>query len=211
MSTPLNPQPQDRAQRLAALDLTIEDLLTSVRSGISARRTATRNHPRAFGGWLDYGERVASLREGLLPRGWTRSEPNGVCLVVHPDQRFAIMTALGTSGTGTDAPVTTRRPRGGTTERVVRINGQLEFALDPGPQVPPMPGGPAMSTWALLVHEDEHEIRSELSLARHMSAEGYIDEWVERIPLPAIRINDLIDDIDNGQADTDHDFDVPER
>lgn len=211
MSEQLNPQPEDPAQRLTRLDLRVADLLICVRAGIAARRTATSNHPRAFGGWLDYGERVATLAEIHAPRGWTRREPNGMCLVVHPEQRVAIMTALGTAGTGTSAPVTTRRPRGGTTEKVVRINGQLEFDL--GPQVPSTPANPLpMPTWVLLVHEDEHEVRSELSLARHMSEEGYIDDWVDRIPLPAIRINDLLDDTgDDDPPEAGHDFDVTER
>ena len=211
MPEQLNPQPEDSAQRLARLDLRAEDVLICVRAGIAARRTATSNHPRAFGGWLDYGERIATLRETLILRGWTKREPNGMCLVVHPDQRFAIMTALGTAGTGTTAPVTTRRPRGGTTEKVVRINGQLEFDL--GLQAASAPANPTeMPTWVLLVHEDDHEVRSELSLARHMSEEGYIDEWVDRIPLPAIRINDLLDDTGDGdEPDTGPVFDVPER
>lgn len=112
MSQVLSPQPEDASRRLARLDLTVEDMLTAVRAGVAARRTATRNHPRAYGGWLDYGERVATLRETLVPRGWTAPEPDGICLVVHPDQRLAVMTALGTSGTGTATPVTTRRRRG---------------------------------------------------------------------------------------------------
>lgn len=211
MSTELNVQPEDPAQRLARLDLTVEDLLTCVRAGIAARRTATSNHPRAYGGWLDYGERVAMLADIHAPRGWTKREPNGMCLVVHPEQRFAIMTALGTAGTGTGAPVTTRRPRGGTTKKVVHINGQLE--LDLGPQVPSTPANPVtMPTWVLLVHEDGSEVRSELSLAQHMSEEGYIDDWVERITLPAIRINDLLEDTsdEDDQPGAGHDFDVTE-
>ena len=214
MPEQLNEQPQDLAQRLARLDLRVDDLLTSVRAGVAARRTATSNHPRAFGGWLDYGERIATLREILTLRGWTKREPNGMCLVVHPDQQFAIMTALGTAGTGTGAPVTTRRPRGETTEKAVRVNGQLELDLNLGrsPQVlKARANPPAMSTWVLLVHEDENEVRSELSLARHMNDEGYIDDWAERIPLPAIRINDLVDDAGDDEPDSGVEFDVPER
>lgn len=211
MSEQLNPQPESPAQRLARLDLRMDDLLTCVRAGVAARRTATSNHPRAFGGWLDYGERIATLREILIMRGWSKREPNGMCLVVHPEQRFAIMTAPGTAGTGNiGAKVTTRRARGPATEKVVHTNGQLE--LDLGLTVPKAPADSlAMPTWVLLVHEDEDEIRGELSLARHMNAEGYIDDWVERIPLPAIRVNDLLDDTGDDEPDAGPEFDVPER
>ena len=213
MSEALNPQPEDAARRLAALDLAIDDVLIPVRVGAAARRTATRHHPKAYGGWRDYGERIASLRDQTAPRGWTAEEREGVCLTVHPDRRLAVMTALGNSGTGTDGPVSTRRKRGEVTEQVVRDNAQLEFELHVEPATPAL-RATLIPTWVLLVYVDREreEVRSELSLAKHMDEDGFIDVWLDRIPLPTITLNDTLGVDDDGEDPPGGvDFDVPER
>jgi hypothetical protein len=208
----LNPEPQDVAARLAALDLQIDDLLGPVRLGAAARRTATAHHPKAYGGWRDYGERVAGLRDQLADRGWTAEEVDGVCMTVHPNRRLALMTALGNSGTGTASPVSTQRKRGDTTEKVVRVNAQLAFDFEVD-EPPPALRETLMPTWVLLVHTDGDQVRSELSLARHMDEDGFIDAWLERIPLPIIQLNDTLDvsDDDEGGPASGIDFEVPER
>ena len=212
MTEALNPEPQDVTRRLAALDLTAEDLLVPVRLGAAARRTATGHHPKAYGGWRDYGERVAGLRDQLTDRGWTAEEIDGVCMTVHPTRRLALMTALGNSGTGTASPVSTRRKRGETTEKVVRVNAQLAFEFEVDEHTPAL-RQTLMPTWVLLVHTEGDQIRSELSLAQHMDEDGFIDAWLDRIPLPSIQLNDVLDvneDDDEGPAGG-VDFDVPER
>ncbi len=206
-SVAIDPEPSEVAPRLSALDLTVEDLLLAVRTGAAARRTATRHHPSAYGGWRDYGERVAALRDALAPRGWVPAEDEGVCLTVHPQRRLALMTALGSSGTGTRSDVSTLRKRGRVTERIVMVNGQIPLDLevvDPGARAPLMP------TWVLLVHGDQDEIRSELSLARHIGDDGFIDRWLDRIPLPVIRLNDFMDGTDPDEPPYEPDFDIPE-
>lgn len=206
----IDPTPEDCDARLRHLDLTTEDLLHAVRVGTAARRTATRHHPRAFGGWLEYGERTAGLRDGLSRKAWTPEEPDGVCLTVHPQRKLAIMSALGTAGTGTTEPVTTRRRRGETTERIVRVNAQLELALQLPEPKPVMRTG-AMPTYVLLVYADAESgaVRSELSFAKDIG-DGFIDEWLDRIPLPVIRLNDTLDIGDDDGQDP-PDFDLPER
>jgi hypothetical protein len=207
----LNPRPEDTAARLSRLDLTVEDVLGPVRAGVLARRTATASHPRAYGGWLEYGERTAALREGLAPRGWLPAELDGMCLVVHPEGRLAVMTALGNAGTGTNGEVTTRRARGVVTSQVVRVNAQLELELDLASPAPAT--APSRPTWVLLVHVEGDEVRSELSLPGSFSEEGYPGGWLDRIPLPTLRLNDLYDEHaadEDGWEDGGHDFDVPE-
>lgn len=212
MTEALNPEPRDIARRLAALDLTVEDLLQPVRLGAAARRTATANHPKAYGGWRDYGERVAGLRDQLADRGWTAEEVDGVCMTVHPTRHLALMTALGNSGTGTASPVSTRRKRGETTEKVIRVNAQLAFDFEIDESSPAL-RQTLIPTWVLLVHTEGDQIRCELSLARHMDEDGFIDAWLERIPLPSIQLNDVLDvhDDDDGGPAGGVDFDVPER
>jgi hypothetical protein len=119
------------------------------------------------------------------------------------------MTARGTTATGTTDPVTTLRKRGEVTKRIVAINGQLELDLRldddaadaPRPRLPP--------TWVLLVAPEADEIRSELSLAVHIDNDGYIDRWADRIPLPVVRLNDLLGPDDLGDPGA-PDFDIPE-
>lgn len=205
----IDPTPEDCNARLRDLDLVAEDLLHAIRVGTAARRTATRHHPRAFGGWLEYGERTAALRDGHSRKAWTAEELDGVCLTVHPQRKLAIMSALGTAGTGTGEPVTTRRKRGETTERIVRVNAQLELDLHIVERKPVMRTG-AMPTYVLLVYTDAEssEVRSELSLAKEIGG-GFIDQWLDRIPLPVVRLNDTLDfGDDDGQPP---DFDLPER
>lgn len=205
----IDPTPEDCNARLRDLDLISEDLLHAVRVGTAARRTATRHHPRAFGGWLEYSERTAGLRDGLSRTAWTPEELDGVCLTVHPQRKLAIMSALGTAGTGTGDPVTTRRKRGETTERIVRVNAQLELDLHLVEPKAVMRTG-AMPTYVLLVYTDaeSREVRSELSLAKEIG-DGFIEEWLDRIPLPVVRLNDTLDSGDDGQDPPD--FDLPER
>jgi hypothetical protein len=206
----IDPTPEDCNARLRELDLVAEDLLHAVRVGTAARRTATRHHPRAFGGWLEYGERTAGLRDGLSRKAWTPEELDGVCLTVHPQRRLAIMSALGTPGTGTREPVTTRRKRGETTERIVRVNAQLELDLHIVERKPVMRTG-AMPTYVLLVYTDAEsgEVRSELSLAKEIG-DGFIDEWLDRIALPVVRLNDALD-FGHDDSQDPPDFDLPER
>ncbi|MGQ7298035.1 hypothetical protein [Quadrisphaera sp. KR29] len=207
----LDPKPIDAQNRLRSLDLQVDDLLLAVRAGALARRTATSNHPRSYGGWKEYGERVAALRDALAPQGWKATEPDGVCLTVHPGGAWAIMTAQGTAGTGTAEPVTTRRSKGERTTKFVRANAQLELELD-------FPGStdvedlPPAATWVLLVYTDGDIVRSELSRAVKISDEGYINDWAERIALPVIRLNDVLSlDGDDDDGGRNYDFEVTEK
>lgn len=206
----IGPAPQDVSERLAALGLTIDDLLEPIRAGVAGRRAVTLHHPRAYGGWRDYAERIAALRDTLTPRGWYSQEDEGLCLTVHPEGLLAIWTALGDSGTGSSRPVSTRRKRGKVTEQLVRNNAaQLEFALGLETEKTTTPE-PKIPTWVLLVFIDQDEVHSELSLARHID-DGFIDRWADRIPLPVIRLNDILEQIDDDELPPpDVDVDVEE-
>jgi hypothetical protein len=211
MTQALIPNPNEvAAARLAQLDLTAPELLLAVRAGIGARRTATLNHPPSHGGQMDYGERIATLRETLVPKGWTRRNDRNMCFVDHPDRMLTVMTALGSAGTGTADPVTTQRSRGEVTRKVVRENAQLELDLQLDGLMPAPVVDESIPTWVLLVHPTDDEVRSELSKPWHISEEGYIDTWVERIPLPVVQVN-LLTDGSGEEEGRNHDFDVPER
>ncbi|MCU1624252.1 MAG: hypothetical protein JWL79_3097 [Frankiales bacterium] len=190
----LDPLPEDANTALAALGLVVDDLLQPIRAGIAGRRATTQNHPRSYAGWRDYGERTAALREGMALRGFRGEELEGVCLTVHPKGDFAIMTAPGNHLTGTGKlGVTTRRKRGKVTQAIVKENAQLQLELELGVTPTAAPAKPTkIPTWVLLVFIDEDEVHSEFSLAAGIGEDGFIDSWTSQIPLPVIRLNDVL-------------------
>jgi hypothetical protein len=209
----VDPAPESANEALSELGLDCEDLLQPIRAGIAGRRATTANHPRSYPGYRDYAERTASLRETLFAKRFFAAEEHSLCLTVHPQRAFAIMTALGNSATGTDrVDVTTRRRRGVVTVKIVHDNAglQMEFPLGLIPEAAPHPT--TIPTWVLLVFVDEDEVHSELSLARSIGEDGFIDSWIRRIPLPIITLDDTLtsgDEDDRGPEGPD--FDVTEH
>jgi hypothetical protein len=136
---------------------------------------------------------VAALREQLLPVGWTRTDERHYALVVHPDGTIAINIAAGDAGTGRpEANPSNKAPKGISTADAISINQQqLELDL-PVPDVPHVRGDGGPLTWFLLLHRASSELRAELSLPSHMSPDGRITHWQERIILTSIPLDDAV-------------------
>jgi hypothetical protein len=49
--------------------------------------------------------------------------------------------------------------------------------------------GADLATWLLLYHVTPGQIRSELSLAHGIDRRGHVSQWIERIILPAVRVD----------------------
>ncbi|MFD6778420.1 hypothetical protein [Streptomyces diastaticus] len=210
-------------EQLADLGLRAEYFDRTVRLGEDAREGATRDDANNAPGTLDYLARVRTLRETLrTEEGWLRYDPKQSPLAVNAEKTVAVGVLLGDARTGLPGNPQPRshRPAGVAKEALIARNQEL--ALFSLPPEPPRRGEAQLSddeyanlsTWYLLTFRYEArergivEIRSELSLPSSIGPRGKIDDWKQRILLPAIRFTKVFDYAD---AATDFDVSVEER
>jgi hypothetical protein len=179
--------PIERPSRLAELGLREEQLLEAVRRGQSARANCTLNHPLLYHGISAWAETINALRQVLLPDGWKRSENGNLPLTVNKTGNLAITVSTGDEATGRlDGNLSTKSSKGPRTADAVTVNAaQTTLFGDIRLRPEDLKDKGGMMTWILLFHRDNetHEVRSELSRPTNMNAEGYVDEWAERIIL----------------------------
>lgn len=177
--------PSDVVARLAQLGLVESDLRDPVHQGMLALSECTPNDPPLIPGITAWGRVVRSLREGLILKGWSRSDEGNYSLVISPEGTIAIATATGDEYTGDPlANPATKSIKGPRTQSAVEFNSQ-QLVLFPDFQ-PPASGDDGKATWILLQHFDnvKKEVRIELSLP--VSYSGRVDGWAERIILGSL-------------------------
>jgi hypothetical protein len=188
------PEPDAVLQRLAELGVPLEILLEAVRRGQLAGDFCTESHPRFYRGIVVYSEINGGLREQLAGLGWSFNDEDNIARAISPDGTVVVTGVAGNERTGLRSTphAQTQRPRREAGIRIVRRNSQLELEeLLPADE---RRDGDAVvvtgPTWFLLWYRTEDKIRSELSLARGVTAGGALLEWSERLILPGI---DLLD------------------
>ena len=171
--------------RLAQLGLVESDLRDAVHQGMLALSECTPNDPPLIPGITAWGRVVRALREGLIPKGWTRSDDGNYSVVINPVGSVAIAIATGDEHTGDPfANPATKSPKGPRTQSAVEFNSQ-QLVLFPD-FVPSISLDDGKATWILLQHFDhlKKEVRVELSLP--IGCSGRVDGWAERIILSAL-------------------------
>lgn len=185
----LHVEPLAIANALARLDLTEEPLLTAAKHGYLARTNCTANHPPLFPSFVAWGETVRALREQLAPSGWKRNDEKNYSRTLHPQGHIAIAVATGNEATGlAEGSPCTKSAKGPSTVDALEIN-RLQYCL-PGME----PTGPdneekQPTTWMLLVHHADNEIRAELSLPLEIGIDGRVSVWRERVLLRALPLD----------------------
>lgn len=177
------------ADRLAELGLKPEILDHALRGADAEARTYTELDPPNMQGMARYSRTVRLLREQLLPLGWTFDNPRNLARTVSPDRRVAIIATLGDAATGDpDGIPSTKYEKGvATAEAINRNFVQLMLPIDLGDEDPYDEAGEgATTTWVLLYHVTDTEIRAELSLPDSI-VDGHPATWLERIILGPIR------------------------
>lgn len=174
------------ADRLAELGLKPEMLELALLGADAEARTYTELDPPNMQGMARFSRTVRLLREQLVPLGWAYDNPRNLARTVSPDRRIAIIATLGDAATGYPELVpSTRYEKGVATAEAVNRNFlQLTLPFDLGDEEPTEDDG-GTTTWVLLYHVTDTEIRAELSLPDSM-VDGYIDTWLERIVLAPI-------------------------
>jgi hypothetical protein len=175
------------ADRLTELGLKAELLEFALRGADAEARTYTQLDPPNMQGMARYSRTVRLLREQLVPLDWSYDNPRNLARTVSPDRRVAIITTLGDAATGIPHVLPSTRYEKGiaTVEAVSRNFLQLTLPIDLGDEEPVDTEIEGTTTWVLLYHVSESEIRAELSLPDSM-VDGYIDTWTERLILPPI-------------------------
>ena len=177
--------------RLADLGLTEESLLRAVQRGNFAWKNCTPNHPPLFPGILRWAETVVALREELIPDGWQRSDEGNLPFTINKEGTVAVSVASGDEATGQpDKSPCTRSSKGPRTAKAVAVNhhqynlfGEIRLCPEDVAQLQDQ----KRMTWILLFHYDiaSSELRCELSRPLHISGEGIVDGWTERLILTA--------------------------
>jgi hypothetical protein len=188
MERPIRCEVDDVTARLATLAVTLPALQEPVWQGYLERMRLTPSHPKTYAGYVMWAETIATLRDVLRPLGWTPSSQHNFELVVNEAKKLAIAVVTGNDGTGLrDRHPSNKCPKGVITSNAITAN---QLALFPGMRAE-RGGDHQFPTWVLLIHNDETEMRSELSLPFAISEE-YITSWKERIILPALPYDDDI-------------------
>lgn len=180
------------ASALAKLGLTMEPLLIAISQGFLARMNCTKNHPPLFASFVAWGETVRALREQLATLGWNRNDEKNYSRVFHPELKIGIAVATGNEATGlADQTPYTKSAKGPSTVEALEVNRQQAW----------LPGFESIelktddeenqkrTTWILLIHHAENEIRAELSLPFDIATDGRISVWRERILLSALPLD----------------------
>jgi hypothetical protein len=192
------------ASRLAAMGLTEEFLTEATRYAYAEKERCTGNDARAAGGYAVWSKLLRFLRDGLLPRGWSKGALPELESVIHPSRSFQIVPSSGNWATGySDRMPATMNPKGRRTGDVIADNGQ--FTLDVVGSTREVK--PEMKTFFFLTYEDENkeEIRHELAIPTHMkigpkAKKGRIDEFGSRIILKPVPL-DIDADLDEGHEE----------
>ena len=192
MRTVLHAEPQTVAAALARLNLTEEPLRAAAMQGYLARTNCTANHPPLFPSFVAWGETVRALREQLAPAGWQRNDEKNYSRAVHPDGHVAIAVATGNDATGlaAESPCT-KSAKGPSTVEALEVNRLQAWlpGMEPPEQNVEDENKQQATTWMLLVHHADDEIRAELSLPLDIGIDGRISVWRERILLRALPID----------------------
>lgn len=152
----------------------------------------SRHSPtRIFFGYSMWAQTVAALRDNLRPDGWLKSDQGNYELTINSIGNLAIAVTTGDECTGlAHLSPSNKCPKGINTIDAISANNQFDLFAE---FLPPVIEKAGLSTWVLLIHLSDEEVRAELSLPSLIS-NGKIKAWKERIILPVIpREGDFID------------------
>ena len=178
----------DADDQLEQIGLLQSDLWSALYEGLRYKANLTPHDTNAVKGIGTWNAINRGLADTLVPKGWTRVEPNNFALTVHPNGSLAIAVLASDKATGMrEGPLPSNTyPLAGKLHmpRAIDLNRLLIYHQAHFSRVDSNWGSPPL-TYFLLHHiadVDTGEMRAELSLATGRS-EGSITDWHERIVL----------------------------
>jgi hypothetical protein len=203
--------------RLDALGLSAEGLRAAIEWAYTRHvADVTEDEPRNSPGMTMYLKLTGQLRRTLAVFGWRRDDSRNQAKTVHPLGIISIVVAGGDDNTGRFgegyADPCTVSQKGPTARRMVNNPRLFDVSELLGPR--PTTGADGAFLYYLLVHVDKylHEVRSELSQPLRVGRGGIVNEWAERISLPAIPFGDAeVVDVFDLPPTPIHEIDVQRR
>lgn len=197
---PLIYEDVDAVTRLAALGLTVEDLVSALEAGDAEARAWTEAAPPNMSGMARWGRTNEALRIGLAKKSkdWAYRNPRNLPLTINQPMGVALVATSGDGGTGDPkwSPCT-KYAKGVAVAEVVAQNEQLALFSDVDAEVGKALGAVAaisssLRTWIYLYRVTPEGIFSELSLPENITDDGYIDKWRERIIVAMYPFGDTV-------------------
>lgn len=177
-------KPAERYNALYALGVTEEILKTAILLGELERDNCTLHDPLCVPGIFAWSRCSRSVRDQLVPLGWTSVNDQNRALVVSPNGRVAIAAVSGDENTGNEnLSPNLKIPAGSATKRAVNANQPTLFQMHPTRDE--VAAGGKRQTWLLLRRPTADFIYAELSLPAAM-VDGKVVGWLERIILEPI-------------------------
>ena len=198
MRTIVHADPFSMITALEKLDLSVPILHRAVESGYLAKANATPNHPPLYPSFVAWGDTICSLRNELIPRGWSKTNERNWPRVIHPSGEIALTVATGNEHTGSpNFMPATKSTKGPSTIQAIEINRNQGWLPGFEPELDALEklDDEQPVTWILLGHFAQNEIRCELSLPISSNEEGRVVLWGERILLPSVPLDPEIVDI----------------
>ena len=123
MRTIVHADPFSMITALEKLDLSVPILHRAVESGYLAKANATPNHPPLYPSFVAWGDTICSLRNELIPRGWSKTNERNWPRVIHPSGEIALTVATGNEHTGSpNFMPATKSTKGPSTIQAIEIN-----------------------------------------------------------------------------------------
>jgi hypothetical protein len=197
------PGPADGFAYVGTQKIAIELTQRSISVGQHQRDLCDANHPKTSPNYLAWMETNAVFRRGLCDRQedkWTRNDEQNIPRVISPEGDVSITCAAGNQGTGLrDGKASTKRPRGPAGMSIInrtKVQVELVELLPEGERGDPVQVTDGM--YFLLWYRVKNVIRSEISLARAVNADGTLIDWARRTILPEFNLYE--DDGEGGDA-----------
>lgn len=197
---------EDPAGRLWALGrLKIEYFHEMIKAGEADRRTSTPNDATTAAGTRDYLGRVSASREVLIRElGWKRLNHLNMSLTINPEKTLAVSVARGDARTGQPGRPhpKTLRPLGEAKQSLVEQNLVLPEGLFDLPDKPDEVTVNAdelagLKSWFLLTRRVKIQGRvivyCEFSRPAGLDKQGRVDEWADRICMPEVEFEAVVD------------------
>ena len=159
-------------------DTNRQTLVEIVAVAVAARARCTADSPRSAGSFYAWAAATTRLRQVFRPQGWDIGNEDGIETVVNHERKLKIAVLSTDQGTAnSDRSPKNRTIKGPASEKVVRLNNQLELFT---PEEMGSTIESQYATWYLCIYDDGSRVRAELSKPVGFVA-GFIEKFRERI------------------------------